>query len=545
MRSTFASLETSKRGMVVHQMALSTTGHNVANASTEGYTRQRVNFQADIPWPSIGENRPHLPGQLGTGVKAGSIDRIRDFYLDQQFRDKSPDYGYWNNRATALSRVEDIVNEPSDSGMNKVLDSFWESIQDVETRPTDLSARKVMIERAKALKETFNFMHMQTETARTEAKLEANTYIADVNTLLDNINELNKQIMRLEVNGYKPNDLYDQRDSFVDQISEIMPIEVTRNDAPKHNPSAEGTYTIHFVAADGTKTELLNGKTFKAATLELKMGGQPAAPQPGQPAPAATEYDYFSQLKITLDGKDTELDLEKLNKKGLLFGAIESYGYVENPQANPPVNPLPANQTPKGIYLEHLNKLDKMAFSFAKEFNAIHEGGKDLDGNDGGDFFVDLTANNGTQFGAAKKMEVEITDPRKIAAGAKLPNAANPAQPPNDFSVGNNDNAKLLADFVLKGNKNGNNGYNLKAEIEDLVSELGVQAEEANRMEENTKVLTMTADNNRISISGVSLDEEMVDLVRFQHAYNGSARMITVIDEMLDKIINGMGVVGR
>ena len=78
-----------------------------------------------------------------------------------------------------------------------------------------------------------------------------------------------------------------------------------------------------------------------------------------------------------------------------------------------------------------------------------------------------------------------------------------------------------------------------------MVSELGVQAEEANRMEENTKVLTMTADNNRLSVAGVSLDEEMVDLVRFQHAYNGSARMITVIDEMLDKIINGMGVAGR
>lgn len=534
MRSTFASLETSKRGMVTHQLALSTTGHNVANASTPGYTRQRINFQTTIPWPAIGTNRPQIPGQLGSGVKAGSIDRIRDFYLDQQYRDKAPDYGYWSNRATALSRVEDIVKEPSNSGLNKVLDSFWESIEDVQTRPDDTSARKVMIERAKALKETFNFMAKQTETAREETKLEANTYIADVNTILDNINELNKQIMRLEVNGYKPNDLYDQRDSFVDQISEIMSIEVTRNKAPKHNPSAEGTYTIHFVAADGTKAELLNGETFKAATLDLKMGGQPAAGPPAQPA---TEYDYFSQLKITLDGKDTDLDLEKLNKKGLLFGAVESYGYVAqaaDANANPPKS--------TGIYLDHLNRLDKMAFNFSKEFNAIHKEGFDLNKAKGQDFFGDLN----DKFGAASKLEVKITNPNEIAAASK-------------DSTGNNEIAKKLSDFILKGNIGkstlGNTanagdppngpGYNLKAEIEDLVSELGVQAEEANRMEENTKVLTMTADNNRLSVAGVSLDEEMVDLVRFQHAYNGSARMITVIDEMLDKIINGMGVVGR
>ena len=534
MRSTFASLETSKRGMVTHQLALSTTGHNVANASTPGYTRQRINFQTTIPWPAIGTNRPQIPGQLGSGVKAGSIDRIRDFYLDQQYRDKAPDYGYWSNRATALSRVEDIVKEPSNSGLNKVLDSFWESIEDVQTMPDDTSARKVMIERAKALKETFNFMAKQTETAREETKLEANTYIADVNTILDNINELNKQIMRLEVNGYKPNDLYDQRDSFVDQISEIMSIEVTRNKAPKHNPSAEGTYTIHFVAADGTKAELLNGETFKAATLELGMGGQPAAGAP------ATEYDYFSKLKITLDGKDTDLDLEKLNKKGLLFGAVENYGYVEKPQANPPANPLPANQTPKGTYLDHLNRLDEMAYHFSREFNAIHKEGKDLNKVQGKEFFGDLKE----KFGAASKLEVRITNPKEIAAAS------------ND-STGNNEIAKKLSDFILKGNigkstlnetaagKADGPGYNLKAEIEDLVSELGVQAEEANRMEENTKVLTMTADNNRLSVAGVSLDEEMVDLVRFQHAYNGSARMITVIDEMLDKIINGMGVVGR
>lgn len=116
-----------------------------------------------------------------------------------------------------------------------------------------------------------------------------------------------------------------------------------------------------------------------------------------------------------------------------------------------------------------------------------------------------------------------------------------------------------MADFILSGNvgkssidANGNPittndgpGYHLKSEIESLVSQLGVDAQEANRMAYNTLVLVNTATNNRLSVTGVSLDEEFVDLVRFQHAYNGNARMITVVDEILDKIINGMGVVGR
>lgn len=519
MRSTFASLETSKRGMLTHQIALSTTGHNVANASTPGYTRQKVNFQTTTPWPAVGVNRPQLPGQLGSGVKAGTIDRVRDFYLDQQFRNKVPEYGYWSNRAGALARVEDIVNEPSNSGLNAVIDSFWESIQDVTTTPTDLSARKVMIERAKGLKETFNFMSKQVETAREETKLEVETYVKDVNTLLSNINELNQQIMRLEVNGYKPNDLYDQRDTMVDQISEIMQIEVTRNDAPKHNPSAEGTYNIKFVAADGTRHELLNGLTAKAAEIKVEMDGQPAA------GAVATDYDFFSNLTITLDGTTTDVNLEQLNKKGLMFGAVEAYGYVaQNGQTATDAS---------GTYMDQLRKLDEMAYNFAREFNEIHKGGYDLDGNQDVEFFADLT----TEFGAARDFAVVITDPRTVAAASIA-------------SQGNNDNAKLLADFILNGNVGSSNiagsgGYDLKAEIEDLVSELGVQAEEANRMELNTNALTTSADNNRTSVAGVSLDEEMIDLIRFQHAYNGSARMITLIDEMLDKIINGMGVVGR
>lgn len=550
MRSTFANLETAKRGMMTHQLALSTTGHNVANASTEGYTRQRINFQTTTPWPAIGLNRPQIPGQLGTGVEAGTVDRVRDFYLDAQFRNKVPSFGYWNNRATALARVEDIVNEPTDAGLNKVLDTFWESIQDVTTRPNDLSARKVMIERAKSVKETFNFMATQTETARQETKLEVDIYIQDINTVLKNLNTLNREIMELEVNGYKPNDLYDKRDVLVDQISEIIQIDVTRNPAPKHNPSAEGTYNIDFIRADGTKVNILNGTTLEAATFgmnamqtkEMKL----LLDANGQLVPTEVDaYDYFTSLTITQNippaaqPTTTDVNLGELNQKGQLFGAIEAYGYVDT---KPVANVVPNAGDIKGIYRDHLKKLDEMAYNFAKEFNAIHKKGADLNGNVAAngdqiqDFFKDF-ADPKDEFGAAKAFAVALTDPKDIAASS-------------DGSEGNNDNAKLLVDFIKNGNvgvaANGNpTGYHIKGEIEDIVSSLGAEAEDANRMKGNTLALTNSADNNRISVTGVSLDEEMVDLVRFQHAYNGSARMITVVDECLDKIINGMGVVGR
>ena len=121
MTSTFHGLETAKRAMFTQQQALYVTGHNIANVNTPGFSRQRVNFVQTEPYPAVAMNRPQIPGQMGTGVKAGSVERIRESFLDIQYRNESNKLGYWESRAESLSKMEDIMNEPTDNGLSAVL----------------------------------------------------------------------------------------------------------------------------------------------------------------------------------------------------------------------------------------------------------------------------------------------------------------------------------------------------------------------------------------------------------------------------------------
>lgn len=127
MRSTFHGLETSKRGLFAQQTAMNTTGHNIANANTVGYSRQVVNFTASRPIEVPGISSSTAPGQLGTGVNFSDIGRVRESFLDGQYRDQNQSLGNWEVQRATLGRIEEIINEPSETGMSSVLDDFWNS----------------------------------------------------------------------------------------------------------------------------------------------------------------------------------------------------------------------------------------------------------------------------------------------------------------------------------------------------------------------------------------------------------------------------------
>src|SRR5690625_4639032 len=132
---TFQGLELSKRALFAQQNALYTTGHNIANVNTEGYSRQRVNFAASTPFPVPSRVQPQIPGQLGTGVNIESVQRIRNKFLDAQFRTEHSRLGYWDTRLEALTRMENLLNEPSETGLSNRMDLFWQSLQDLADHP--------------------------------------------------------------------------------------------------------------------------------------------------------------------------------------------------------------------------------------------------------------------------------------------------------------------------------------------------------------------------------------------------------------------------
>lgn len=503
--STFHGLEMAKQALFAQQAALYTTGHNIANANTEGYSRQRVNFETMSPYPAGSRNRPQIPGQMGTGVQIDTVQRIRDKFLDYQFRSENSRSGYWDTKSDALSRMEELMNEPSESGLSHTIDEFWQSLQDLATNPENAGARSVVANRGLAVTETFNHLANSLHDMREDLKNQINVTVSDANSLLRQINEINEQIQKLEPHGYLTNDLYDDRDRLIDELSEIVSIKVHHMKSSDSSlDTADGLVRIELVNAQGLSIDnppvyLLNG-------------------QPGNHQNAVNEIsvNYGADgavNEINVVGYDSLNNLDAMDSLGSLKGLIESYGYSDG-------------ETVIGEYPEMLEKLDQMAKNFAEAFNSIHQNGRDLNGESGEAFFV--------AFESAATITVSsniIDHPELIAASA-------------DGSSGNGDNALALADVFDEPLEN-LNGASVNGFFESLIGTLGVNAKEANRMAANTQILRGQVEEQRMAVSAVSIDEEMTNMIKFQHAYNAAARSMTAIDELLDKIINGMGIVGR
>jgi flagellar hook-associated protein 1 len=506
MRSTFHGLETARRGMFTQQSALQTTGHNIANANTPGYTRQRVNFEQTEPYPAAARNRPNLPGQMGTGVKAGSIQRVREGFLDTQFRSENNKFGFWNARSEALEKMEDIMNEPSDNGLAKTMDRFWQSLQDLSVNPEDSGARSVVRQRGLAVAETFNYLSNSLSTIQGDLKAQAELATKEVKSILTQINNINTQIKEIEPHGYLPNDLYDERDVLVDQLSNLVNIKVTKSaSGGQALPIAEGTYNIELLDSNGnsyaTPVMLLDSTTSTVNSVSINYGAN-------------------NMTDSVLVGA-TQINVNSFSG-GELKGLLESYGYNDGGAV-------------KGIYPEMLTNLDEMAFAFANEFNSVHQSGWSLDSiNSGTQTQYAFFDGVGTIIGAAKgiKLHIDIDNLDHIAAAT-------------DPYSGDGSNALNLANVKDTNLTFSTSTASLQSFYEGAIGKMAVDGQQALRLTKNSAVLSDAVQQRRTSVSGVSLDEEMTNMIQYQHAYNASARNITVIDEMLDKIINGMGVVGR
>lgn len=509
MRSTFMGLETSKRGLYTQQSALYTTGHNIANANTEGYSRQRVNMETTLGYPGMGLNAPKTAGFIGTGVEASSVQRIRDTFVDRQYRQETNKLGYWEARSNAISQMEDILNEPSDYGLAKALDEFWNSLQDLHVNPEDGGARAVVVQRGIAVADSFHYMYNSIQQLKENTGNEVGILLKDANSVLQQIAELNHQIQSVEPNGYMPNDLYDKRDELLDQLSTYFPIEVEYGKSGGNALAiAEGPVTVSLKLNDGSKVELVNGKDF----AQLQNAG------PSQ-SDGMTPTGAVEGLKI-VDASGNIIaapTIDQFSNLGKFKSLVDSYGATGN----------------KGLYPDMISELNQLAKEFAEAFNAIHTAGTDLNGSPGLNFFVN--SENPAEAITAGNINVNesiLKDPNLIAASDSTAN-----------EPGNGKNALKLANMKFEA-ITALGGVSVQSRFESIIGGLGVDGQQATRLTYNAQTLQQSVLERRASISSVSLDEEMTNMISFQQAYNANARMITVIDETLDKIINGMGRVG-
>ncbi|TDQ36929.1 flagellar hook-associated protein FlgK [Aureibacillus halotolerans] len=520
MTSTFHGLETALRAIHSQQRALQTLSHNVANANTPGYTRQRVNFEASNGFPAVGRNQPQIPGHLGSGVEVGDIQRIRNEFFDYRFRTEQTKASYWGNRFDSISRLEGLMNVQSDNGLPTAFNEFFNSLQTLAKDASDLGARSVVRQNGMALANTFNYLHENITEFQRQAKNEISQSADEINSMLERINGINKQIGEVEPHGYVPNDLYDKRDMLVDALSSLVNIKTTEI-RPGGNASsvAEGKISIEIVKESGASydppIQLLNGKSNEFNEFSVTFDGENGP------------VNGFAIGDTTFSFNDAAVDLPA----GTLKAKVEAYGYTKQGQE-------------AGIYPDMMKELDKLAYTFAKAFNTQHSEGislveMDSDEEDIINFFVGegfTFAEDESFEGFAGKMRVsqEIMDNADLIAAAS-----------NEFS-GDGGNAQALADLMKSELDFGDGSeFTFTDYYEKIIGTMGVTAAEAETLRDNSQLALLQVDLNRQAVSGVSLDEEMTNMVKFQHAYNAAARTMTAVDEMLDRIINGMGRVGR
>ncbi|MDY0393238.1 flagellar hook-associated protein FlgK [Virgibacillus halophilus] len=393
--STFHGLEMAKQALFAQQAALYTTGNNISNANTEGYTRQRVNFETMSPYPSASRNRPEMPGQMGTGVRAGTIERVRNEYLDTQYRGENSKAGYWQTKSDALSRMESLLNEPSENGLSNTMDKFWQSLQDLASNPENSGARSVVAQRGEALADTFNYLQSSLSTIRSDLSNQMDVTVSNANSILKQINNINAQVKEIEPHGYLANDLYDERDRLIDQLSSIVNVKVSYSKSGDGAlESAPGLATVELVNDSGKsfdpKMTLVDGtKTGDEAINRFEFNG---------------DEDSAS---VSIEGKT--LPLSGVSQTGALNALIHSYN-----------NDYPDMQ----------KQLEDMAIAFKNEFNKVHSLGVDKNGEPGIEFFeID---NDGKM-----KVNADILKNKDLIAAS------------TDKTM-NGDNAKNLADIFQK-----------------------------------------------------------------------------------------------
>lgn len=358
MSGLFGTFNILKKAMSANQYALNTTSHNIANANTEGYSRQIATMQAAKASGSLSLNSASGPGQLGTGVDVSEIIRTRDVFLDTQLRSEFGTLGRFQAREQFLSQIETIFMEPTVNGLSTAMGKMWDSWQELSRGPENATLRNGVLETSRTVTDMFNHTYAQLENLKGHADELTKGQIYDFNEVVKQITDLNDQIMAVKIGSHNPNDLMDKQDLMIDKLSKMMNISVTRG------PLGEAT-----IKSDGITIVGENRKNLSFAI---------------QPITKNADGDYvlsYYEQGDTNTYKSMVITPEQYDELGdTKMVWIDANGNVEKAS--------PANGSILGyasIYTEindYKGQLNAMAKTLAYSVNTIHNDGK-LPGSEG------------------------------------------------------------------------------------------------------------------------------------------------------------------
>ncbi len=629
MLSTFHGIETGKKGLMSNNMGIQTTGHNLSNVETEGYSRQKVNLSTTIPLYEPSANRVEVPGQIGTGVQVEDIQRVRDQAIDDRINFEKGGLGYWETKQKFLHQLETIFNEPDKPNLRTVLDDFWESWQKVAADPTEQASRIELIQRAEQLAKVMNHTYNSVYDLRQNVNLLIEQKITEINHIAKEIATLNIQIVKSEAMGDKPNDLYDKRDLLADRLSKIVDIRIERNN--KHE----------LIVYIGTENLVQGGKVHEVRGIgependgltavlwddgrQVKLGaGELAGLMDVRDNDLKKALDNLNSLSVNIIDSTNEVHKDgfglnlttnnkffkeiplspfangdyDFNNDGIVDGVaifkvsgterldeqttIGSSGFLNfgpsrfngedviiQYQATDKVKDVieRINQSNASVvaYLNHKGQLSfKARMPEDRRFpqfviRHIEDSGNFLVGiagmlNQSGpegafdyrtpgnitkfnvpqdNISITLQKNQGAWFSVDEKI---LANPDNIAAASGIDTDGD-GKPDRINGLGDNRNALLIAELrhrkIMVEERSSASDF-----IKAVIGDFGTRSEAAIVNMDKNKAVVDSLENLRKQISGVNVDEELSKMIMYQHGYNASARLVSVVDRMIETLI--------
>ncbi|MDR1175546.1 MAG: flagellar hook-associated protein FlgK [Treponema sp.] len=629
MTSTFQGIEIGKRAVHAHQQALNTTGHNLSNASTEGYSRQRVEIVPFEPIYLPGLNREETSGQIGQGTVVERIERLRDQLLDKRIVVQASNEGYWTARDPYIRMMEQIYLEPSNNSIRGKMDAFWDAWQELATYPADTAPRTAVLERGKTLIDGIHGRYNSLKGLQTQVNEDIRLTVDRINEFSRQIAALNKDIQKIKAQGDNPNDLLDRRDLLVDKLSSIIDVTIDNRDPDEFMVHTGGIVLVqggigrqfsmeHGIDTDGftriTWAETGQNARFRGGSLtalldlrditindeiqtldNMTMNFVDLVNEVHRDAygiDGTTGNNFFSEYPFVTnvngnydrdgDGTYDSSYIYRINGTNVLEprAQVGLEGRISLSASGGNVDiPYYPTDTVEDIIGRINNSGAEVAARLNREGMLSLRGtsAASVDGmrenpdfvirhiEDSGQFlngYAGLLAASGTE-GAYDWAAADAVAGLRGGAESYAPSPiahpsgwieVNPVLSKSPVSVasgfgengraanpGNGDAAAVIASIrntrVMVGGFGTFDDY-----FADAVGRVGMLGEQSGKALETENLIMKQLHGMREAVSGVNIDEELSNMIKYQHGYSAAARFITTVNAMLDTLINRVGV---
>lgn len=573
--SSLSGLYIGVSGLNVSQAALNVTSHNLANVDTKGFVRQQV-VQTDFKYIKWGDAFVSSL-QQGLGAEFAAVKQVRDSFLDQAYRQETGREAFYESQYDAINEVEGLFGELEGESFQNTLNDFWISLQELAKEPDSIVARSSFVETAVTFVERAENISNQLNDYQINLNTKIKDQVDRINKIGDDVKKLNLKIRQYESTGVeKANDLRDQRNTLLDELGKIANITYKENTSGIVDVNLEGVPFINEDTVFHMDTVQMSDSTEMLKPIWVGHGG----------------VDVFNLDKAPSSDKNTDI--------GSLKGLLTARGYKQANYTDIPVRKNYEtdnlynqavidynNRINTSVIMTVQSQFDQMIHGITTTINDILSPNKEVTLSDGSKIKIldeenapvgmdtDRTMGEALfnrkstpRYGEPEEIEIVNAEGGYETITARVYNDENPADNYSLFTLGEievNPNILQNSSMIPLSSNTGSGDFDIESAKELLtkwqepfatlspntltvnnfndyytsfMSEIANRGEQLNTISKNQASMVESIDNKRMEVTGVSSDEELTNLIKYQHAYNASARYVNVVSEMLKDIID-------